>query len=535
MKRVTKFPSVPVLVLSVLLVALSGLAGCGSKDTPVSAGEEAAKTLRVGVITVSDEPFDPALVNLDYVEQIQPLYDSLLNVDENGNYTPGLAEEWSLSEDRLTYTLKLREGVKFHDGSVLTSEDVKFTLEYYISDTSRQADAVLLKRFIASIDTPDAQTAVIHFTAPCTEFNYLLSEGSTGSGIIIPKAYFEKVGAEAFAQDPVGTGPFKLESFAAGDKIVYAANEDYWQGAPAYDKLILRQITDESTRIAELQAGNIDFAPIGAANASIFENSEDIVIETVDYSSSLAVFISGGYQDTGKATQNAGIRLALSAAIDRDALVDGIFEGQAKAAGAYGVFPFTPGYETERSVPAHDPEKAKALLAEANYPDAFEDPVVTLYDAPGRVYSTEVAQAIAGDWESVGIQVEIVSIDPITLGTEYTTNPANESFAGAAYLFDPPRKYSLHDAFGPFFPSNSYFGLIQGDDVLDKDVEALLSQNDAERATTVVEILDRIDASGVSIPLVYPSTNYAVSSKVKSWDSTVAAHYGNWFYHFELN
>ncbi len=535
------------ITLILIVTMAASLIGCGKKTekdettsqpsgtvTEAAAGDSSDKTLTVGVISVADQPFNPGTIALSSLEQIEPVFDTLIFVDKDGNYIPGLATEWTLSEDKLSFTLKLREGVKFQDGSELTSADVKFTLEYYASDDSKQADKNLLIEYVKSIDTPDNLTVVINFNSPCTEFEYLLSEGGTGTGIVLPKAYFEKVGADGFSANPIGTGPFKLEKFSAGEEIDFVANEDYWQGAADVNKLIFRQISEESTRISELQAGNIDFAPIGATSASLFENDEAVTINTVDYSSSLGIFISGAYDSTGAATQNSLVREAMNYAINRQELADGLFEGKATASGAWGVFPFTTGYDTVREITQYDPDKAKELLEEAGYPDQFSNPVIKFYDTAAKVYSSEVVQAVAAYWQAVGLEVEIVSTDRATLGALYSAKPLDSEFSGSVYLFDPPKKYSAHDAFQAFYPSNSTFGLIQGNTELDGDITQLAALDGSDRSDTVNKILDLVAEANVSIPLVYPSQDYAVGSKVESWDSAYAAHWGNWFYSFKL-
>ncbi|MBR1643591.1 MAG: ABC transporter substrate-binding protein [Butyrivibrio sp.] len=507
-----------------------------SNETGSSASEESGpKTLRVGLQSIPDQPFNPGQITNTWSDIEAPIFDALITMDGNGQYSSGLAKDWSLADDKLSFTLNLRDDVKFSDGSDLTSEDVKFTLEYYKSENSTQADGNILRKYLKDVETPDDYTVVLNFNEPVAEFEYLLSSNGTGTGLVLPSDYFEQVGEEAFGQNPIGTGPFVLDSFTAGDTVEYSVNENYWGEKPAFDKIVIKQYAEESTRIAALQAGEIDFAPVGANSVSVIESTDGLRIEESPYASTLGLFIAGAYDDTGAALQDVRVREALGLAINREELVSAVFDGNAIAAGVWGLYPFTYGYDGSRKdVAPFDPEKAKELLAEAGYPDSFADPEIPLYYSLATVWGDDIAQTLIAYWQQVGLQVKLVPVDATELSTLRKTHPVPEEFEGAVYFFNPPKKYSAYDAFAPFYPSKSHCGLVQGNDAFDKDVADIISLYGDDRVKQVNKVLDFVETEKVSVPLVYPGEYYAVSSKVTSFNGEASGHLGNWWKDFVL-
>ncbi|MGN0395250.1 MAG: ABC transporter substrate-binding protein [Coprococcus sp.] len=527
------------IALAVAAVLTLSFAGCGNnseKKTGDAASPDAGavsdgeKVLNVGVVSLPDEPINPAQTTTTWSDLGAPIFDALINQDGKGNYSPGLATEWELSDDKLSFTLHLREGVKFHDGSEFNSEDVKFTLDYYASDESNQGDKSLLVQYVKDVEAADEYTVVLHFTEPVAEFEYLLSSNGTGTGLILPSDYFEKVGAEEFGRNPIGTGPFVFESYTPGEKITYTRNDNYWGNKPNYDKLVVKQYSEESTRVAALQAGDIDFAPVSSNSVQSVDGVGGVRVEEADYTSTLGLFISGAYLETGEATQNADVRKALSLAINRQEIVDTVFEGNAIAAGVWGLFPFTYGYDgSHDAVAEYDPEKAKELLKKAGYPDSFKKPEIKFYLVSSTEYSDDVAQAIVGYWKEIGVETSIIQTDRVELASLRKENPSSDDFAGAVYFFEPPKKYSSYDAFAPFFPTNSSIHLTNGNKVIDDGVREIISLQGAERESKVNEVLEALDKETVAIPLVYPGSYYAVGEKIEAVNYDASGHSSRWY------
>ncbi|MCE7963480.1 MAG: ABC transporter substrate-binding protein [Acidobacteria bacterium ACB1] len=308
------------------------------------------------------------------------MFNSLVKKDENFDYVGELAKEIKTSEDGLAITFVLRDGVKFHNGKELTSEDVKYTLD------------------ITGIETPDAKTIVIKIARPSLKTT-LLSNLVTIP--IIPKD-----SAEQQKDKPLGSGPFKFVSLDSGQNIVeMEANADYWDGPPKIKKLRLKTITDANSLQAELQTGGVDIAP----NPN---NISADTIKSLSESPNLQVVQSEGsniqYLILNVKTpvlDDVKIRKAIAYSIDREKIVRDLLLGQAKVASS--VLPtqswaYTPGTQYN-----YDPAKAKQLLAEAGYKG---EPIVFKFGA-GNLAVSQYAQILQSSMNDVGLNIRIETMD----------------------------------------------------------------------------------------------------------------------------
>jgi peptide/nickel transport system substrate-binding protein len=167
---------------------------------------------------------------------------------------PSLAESWSATEDGMSYSFVLRDGVTFHDGEKVTAEDVKFSFERY-----RGAAKAPLHDRVASVETPDARHVTFKLKDPWPDFITFYA-ATTGAGWIVPKKYVEKVGDDGFKKAPIGTGPFKFVSFTPGVELVMEAYEGYWRKTANVKRIVLKVIPEEATRLAALKRGEVDIA-----------------------------------------------------------------------------------------------------------------------------------------------------------------------------------------------------------------------------------------------------------------------------------
>src|SRR5262244_2794545 len=176
---------------------------------------------------------------------LYPLHDALVKPMPGNINTPSLAESWTVSKDGLTYEFVIRKNAKFHNGDPVTADDVKFTFERY-----KGASAGLLKEKVKEIQTPAPNRVRIVLKEPWPDFMAFYGTSATGASWIVPKKYIEKVGEDAYKKAPVGAGPYKIVSFNPGIELVTEAFPDYWRKAPAVKRVIMRSITDETTRAA---------------------------------------------------------------------------------------------------------------------------------------------------------------------------------------------------------------------------------------------------------------------------------------------
>src|SRR6058998_2188328 len=181
------------------------------------------------------------------------IHDAMVRPLPGSKMAPSLAESWRESADGLTYEFKLRPGLKFHNGDPVTAEDVKFSYERY-----RGAGAKELQTRVRQVDIVDALTIRFQLKEPWPDFMTFYGTTATAAGIVVPKKYLERVGDEAFRKNPIGAGPYKFVSHTPGVEVVLEAYPGYWRHAPYVKRLIMKSVTDGTTRAAVLRTGEAD-------------------------------------------------------------------------------------------------------------------------------------------------------------------------------------------------------------------------------------------------------------------------------------
>jgi peptide/nickel transport system substrate-binding protein len=320
---------------------------------------------------------------------------------------PALAEKWETSPDGLVWTFRMRPGVQFHDGTPVDAEAVRFTMQrlFDASGPTRPPEVPYREYFtgcIASIEAPDPATVVFRLKEPYAPFLPNLCMFS--AGIVSPTAVKASGGAD-FGKKPVGAGPFRFLEWNVGEKkITLVRNEKYWRGAPALEKVVFLTIPDNNARLSALRAGS--------CNWMTGLNPEDLEACRKDPKLKLwtAPAPNVGYLAMNTLKEpftDVRVRRAVSLAVDRKKLVDALYFG----AGIPAVHPMAPGtlgYDESVPLPAPDPAKAKALLAEAGFPEGFD---TELYCMPNpRPYypnPQKIAQVLKSDLAAVGIRATI--------------------------------------------------------------------------------------------------------------------------------
>jgi peptide/nickel transport system substrate-binding protein len=183
------------------------------------------------------------------------LHDAMLKPMPGGVSTPSLAESWSVSKDGTTYDFVLRSGVKFHNGEAVTADDVKFSFDRYHGGAAK-----LLKDKVREVRVVDARHVRFVLKEPWPDFLTFYGTTSTGAGWVVPKKYVEKVGDDGFKKAPIGAGPYKLVSVNPGIEMTLEAFDGYWRKVPAVKRIVLKSVTDETTRAAALKRGEVDIA-----------------------------------------------------------------------------------------------------------------------------------------------------------------------------------------------------------------------------------------------------------------------------------
>lgn len=347
------------------------------------------------------------------------IYESLLEFDkESFDLKPGLAHDWKVSEDGLTYTFYLREGVKFHDGTDFNAEAVKINFERWADPEHEFAfkeEGYVYSMYgtmfggfkgdeghvIDEIVVEDDYTVVFHLNRPLGFF--LQNMGMSYFAITSPAA-LEKYGP-TINENPVGTGPFKFVSWTKDDSIVLEKNENYWkEGLPKLDKVIFTVIPENAARLIALRSGDIDIMDgLNPDDAKGVEEDPDLVLHTRAANN----FGYIGFQTEKAPMDNKLVRQAINYAIDRQAIADALYAGYAIPA----TNPLPPGYlgyNDEVEPYEFNLDKAKELLAEAGYEDGFE---IELWTMPvARPYMPDpetVAEIVQNNLAQIGITAKI--------------------------------------------------------------------------------------------------------------------------------
>ncbi len=356
-------------------------------------------TLRVALSGEPASLYIPTTPDINSDTAASQLYDPLVQLDNQGKIQPALAESWEVSADGAEYTFYLRQGVTFHNGDPFTADDVVATWKYGTDTaTSKWPDRYTIA---TSVEKVDEFTVKVTTDGP----KPLLLVTMWDFWSIIPGKYMDEVGVEGFQQKPVGTGPFMFDEWAKGDHITYKANPNYWQeGLPKVAELTFRFIPDSATRVAAIQTDEIDIVTrLTSEESKSLETVQGVI--TGGHTLSRVYYIAFNNMTTGldKPTMDAKVRQAMNYAVDVDGIIKALFSGYGKRATGF-VATGEMGYGNVQPF-AYDPEKAKALLAEAGYADGFTIDMA----CPAGAYSSfeEVCQAIVGNLKDVGITVNL--------------------------------------------------------------------------------------------------------------------------------
>ena len=350
---------------------------------------------------ISADWLDPATCGFSLSANL-PLYllhDGLIKAMPEGLYTPCLAESWNVSSDAKTYEFRLRKGVKFHNGDLMTAEDVIFSFWRY-----KAAQAKLIHGKTEKVEAVNPHLVRFQFKEPFPDFLDYFLTGATSIGWVVPKKYVEKVGDAGFRKHPVGAGPYKFVEFVPGVKLVGEAFEDYWRKVPNIKKIEFLPITEAGTRLAMVRRGEVDVAT--TMRGVFYEDvKKDPKLRLLHPLSSTHWLVAMGAQwDPKSPWTDPRVRKAASLAIDRKTLADVHYPG---CEGIGGIAMPGDPFGAQLPVDPYDPEKARKLLAEAGYPKGFQGG--KFYPYEGSMWP--FGEQLANYWKAVGINVDIVLLD----------------------------------------------------------------------------------------------------------------------------
>lgn len=398
-----------ILCLAMVLTVFAGCSSTPATEEGASASGDAAqgeaadseyKDTLVFAMNTDVQSMDPQIQNDTTSEQVvKMLYNTLLKFEDDGTVVGDLAESWSVSEDKLTWTFNLKQGVKFHNGKELTSADVKATFDRALNAEAGGLRTTEIIKMFTAVEAPDPYTVTITTDGPYGPMESLMCNMSLG---IMDADYIEQYGLDlgTSAEGENGTGPFKVVSWERDQEIVVERFDDYF-GTPAKLQTVVYTIIPEAaSRVIALETGEVDVIdkPTDEDLARLEADTENFtVLRKPTISQRLFRF---GCNDP--IISNTKVRQAIVYAIDRQAIIDALFTGSAYPSTA-PLAPVTFGYSDLGEI-EQDLELAKSLLAEAGYPDGFDTKIITTERYQNGI---ELAEIISQQLAEIGINAKI--------------------------------------------------------------------------------------------------------------------------------
>jgi peptide/nickel transport system substrate-binding protein len=485
------------LALALAAVAMFVMAGClGDDDDSGAGGPPGGEAQSGGSITVAVDgdagSLDPTVDDTYAATLIQlQVFDTLLNVDDQGGYTPGLALSWS-QPDRLTWVLKLRKGVKFHDGTPFDAEAVKWNLDG-MRDPEGGSSWSSEYASIKSVTVQDPETVVIKLKRPDQA---ILSPMSEKPGMMRSPTAVERLG-KRFASNPVGTGPFEFAEWVRNDHVTLRKNSSYWRnGRPYLDEAIFRPITDPTAKINDLISGRVDTVDyVPAEQIERVEGTSGMQTEIGPAPYNAVVYLA--MRTDEQPFDDPKVRQAVDMAIDREGIVENVVFGAGES--ARSVLASTSWGLTDgvAEIP-YDPDRAKQLLGGKKYTVEFLEP-------PSY---PQVAQVIEQNLAAIGITAKLRRLD---------WDPLVETYYKGDY------QLMLSDLLGnqrpdPLTPLANFYrgdGSLNGTAFSNSEIDRLLDQAAAEesreaRAQLFTDVQNVAQEQAPYAPIYHPRT-------VRSW------------------
>lgn len=319
------------------------------------------------------------------------VYETLVRIDEDGEIVPHLATGWDVSDDRLTYTFHLRDGVTFSNGEEFTAETAAFSIDYvqneWTNGLKSQMDPVAQARAV------DPLTLEVTLAHPSNE--WLWSMGTLTGAMMTP------TGTQTLATDPIGTGPYTVERFAVGESVSYSARADYW-GEPADGDAAIRYFSDAVGSVNALRSGDVDVVWSLQAPELLDTLPEEFGVEVGTTNGELLLSMN----NDAAPFDDVRVRQAVAYGVDREAVSQVVYEGLATDTGGAPVPPTDPWF-IDRDYYPHDPERARRLLREAGYSED-DRPQVTM-KIPSLPYAETAAELLFSELRQIGFDVSLVS------------------------------------------------------------------------------------------------------------------------------
>lgn len=460
-------------------------------------------------INAQPETLDPYNTNTTLTTAVtKTFYEGLFQFDKDLKVQKVLAESYEVSKDGLVYTIKLRSGVKFHDGTDFNAEAVKFVIDRVLNQDNKLLRYNQFNR-VAKVEALDPTTVRFTLKEPFGPFINSLAHGS--AAMISPTA-LKKWGNKDIAFHPVGTGPFEFVEWKQTESVKGKKFDGYWKkGFPKVDTVSWKPVLENNTRAAMLQTGEADFAfPVPYEQAELLKKSDKLTV--VASPSIITRFLS--FNVLQKPYDNPKVREAIGYAINKEALAKVAFGGYAFP--AQGVVPQGVAFAEKMPPVPYDPKKARELLKEAGYPDGFES---TLWSAYNNTTAQKAIQFVQQQLQQVGIKLQVQALE-VGQRTEMVDTWADPKTAKVRMYYTGWSSSTGEADWGlrPLFASEAWIPKLNNmsyykNDVVDASIaKALVTVDDAEKAALYKTAQDQIRKDLPRLPLV---TEQNLSAHVK--------------------
>ncbi len=380
-----------------------GLALLGLAALPLAGPTAAQQPVRGGTLTFAagadPDSLDPQNTQSNPGEQVnRMMYDNLVRFNAKMQLEPALAESWSQSADGLSWTFKLRKGVRFHDGTPFDAKAVKYFFDRVLGE-EKPFKASLYTPFVQGAEVVDDATVRLSLKQPFAAFLFRMAHSA--GGIVSPAAH-QKWGKD-LTLHPVGTGPFRFVEWVKGDRVVLERNDGYWGGRANLDRVLVKTVREDAARVLMLESGDADLI-VNIPPEEIPRLRKDARFTVESIPTARALFITINVRK--KPFDDVRVRQALNYAVNKEALVKELYQGNAEAIPGI-VAPLQNGYAKLPGY-GYDPKKAKELLAQAGQSSLK----VKLWSPKGRyVKDYELAQAVQQDLAAVGVEAALSTME----------------------------------------------------------------------------------------------------------------------------